>query len=53
MDAPKMQVKCSVINCHYNKQRLCFADQLEVNGMHGNNAKNSDDTCCSTFIEHK
>ena len=53
MDAPKMKVKCSVENCHYNKQHLCFADSLEVNASHGKNAQNSEGTCCTTFIEHK
>ncbi len=53
MDAPRMKVKCSVENCHYNKQHLCFADGLEVNGKHGTTAQTSDDTICKTFIEHK
>lgn len=56
MDAPKMQVKCGVENCHYNKQHMCHADCLEVNTMGGrgtNKAESSDSTCCSTFINHE
>ena len=54
MEAPKMQVKCSVENCHYNKQHMCHADCLEVNAMSGgtNQAESSDSTCCKTFIKH-
>ncbi|NLW92421.1 MAG: DUF1540 domain-containing protein [Syntrophomonadaceae bacterium] len=50
MDAPKMQVKCSVTNCAYNKKKLCFADSLEVNAMGDGFADSSEGTCCSTFI---
>jgi hypothetical protein len=54
MDAPRITVKCSVENCHYNKQRLCYADTLEVNAMHGKkNAETSDETRCTTFVEHR
>lgn len=55
MDAPKMQVKCGVENCNYNKQRMCHADDLEVNamGMGNSKAETSDATCCSTFKNHE
>lgn len=47
--APCMKVKCGVENCIYNEQRMCHADALEVNSMHGSKARISDDTCCTTF----
>ncbi len=50
MDAPKMKVKCSVDNCRYNKEHLCFAHGLEVSAMGSNKADTSDGTCCETFI---
>ncbi len=53
MDAPKMQVKCSVENCHYNHRRMCYADALEVNSMGDGKAETSDGTCCTTFINGK
>ncbi|HQD91445.1 MAG TPA: DUF1540 domain-containing protein [Syntrophomonadaceae bacterium] len=51
MSAPKMQVKCSVENCYYNKNRFCYADALEVNAMGDGIANSSEGTCCTTFIE--
>jgi len=53
MEAPQMQVKCSVTNCAYNRKNLCFADGLEVNVMGDGVANTSDGTCCTTFAnEH-
>lgn len=49
MDAPKMEVKCSVENCQYNNHHMCYADKLEVNAMGDGKAKTSDGTCCTTF----
>ena len=49
MESPKMQVKCSVENCHHNKSRACHADNLEVNTMGDGKAETSDGTCCTTF----
>lgn len=48
MEAPKMQVKCGVENCHYNQQHTCHAECLEVNAA-DNRAESSEATCCSTF----
>ncbi len=48
-DSPRMQVKCSVENCHYNKSRMCHAENLEVNAMGDGKAETSDGTCCTTF----
>lgn len=49
MEAPKMQVKCGVENCHYNTNRVCHADALEVNSMGDGIAQTSDGTACTTF----
>lgn len=49
-NAPCMKVKCSVENCTYNKEYMCYADALEVNPMEQKQqARISDDTCCTTF----
>lgn len=51
MDASnKSQVKCSVTNCKYNESHICHADKIEVNAMGDGNARTSDGTCCTTFI---
>lgn len=49
MNAPEMQVKCSVANCYYNKNLMCYANSLEVNAMGDGKAQTSDGTCCATF----
>jgi len=48
-DTQKMQVKCGVENCHYNKSQMCHADALEVNAMGDGKAETSDGTSCITF----
>ena len=48
-DAPRMQVKCSVENCHYNKSKMCHAEDLEVDAMGSSEAQTSDGTSCCTF----
>jgi hypothetical protein len=53
MEAPTMQVKCSVENCHHNKNRMCHADSLEVNPMGDNKVETSDGTSCTTFKNHE
>ena len=50
MDTPKMQVRCSVTNCIYNRDNYCYAKGLEVNAMGNGYAETSDGTACSTFI---
>ncbi|ADU26130.1 protein of unknown function DUF1540 [Ethanoligenens harbinense YUAN-3] len=53
MEAPSMKVKCGVENCHYNRQNMCHANNLEVNTMSDKvSASTSDETCCSTFVDH-
>jgi hypothetical protein len=49
MNAPKMQVKCGVDNCHYNNNKMCNAKALEVNAMGDGKAQTSDGTACTTF----
>lgn len=49
MEAPNMQVKCSVENCHYNKSMSCHANALQVNAMGDGKAETSDGTSCTTF----
>lgn len=53
MDAPKIQVKCSVGNCEYNENRMCYANSLEVNALGDGKAVSSDGTCCKTFKDGK
>ena len=52
MDAPKMKVQCSVTNCHYNKEKMCHADHLDVDSMGDNKVETSGGTQCSTFKKH-
>lgn len=49
MTAPKMQVKCSVDNCHYWENHYCTASALEVNAMGDGEAETSEGTVCTTF----
>lgn len=51
MDAPKMEVKCSVDTCRYYKEEKCYANGLEVNPVGDMVAETSDGTCCTTFIK--
>lgn len=50
MDAPKMHVKCGVVNCRFNKNHMCYAQSIEINAKDENKANTSAGTCCSTFI---
>ena len=50
MSAPKMQVKCGVDSCHYWESDYCTASSIEVNPMDNQDARTSDDTCCTTFV---
>lgn len=53
MSAPKIQVRCSVENCKFNEQKMCYASSLEVNATGDRNANSSEGTCCETFINGK
>lgn len=50
MEAHKIPVRCSVENCHYNKDNLCRARSIEISAMGDGRADTSDGTCCDTFI---
>ncbi len=52
-NAPKMEVKCGVDNCQYNKSYLCHADSIEVNTLGDGKAQTSDGTSCITFKNGK
>ena len=52
MDAPKLQVDCTVDNCKFNKDHLCHAHSLKVDAMGNHHADTIDGTCCSTFIDN-
>ena len=47
MDTPK-KVNCGVKECSYNNNKMCKADNLEVNPMK-NKVDTSGETQCSTF----
>ncbi|MGI5985421.1 MAG: DUF1540 domain-containing protein [Clostridiales bacterium] len=49
-EPPKMEVKCGVENCGYNRSRMCYANKIEVNPMGDRKAETSEGTCCTTFI---
>lgn len=53
MDIPKMNVKCSVDNCHYYKGENCHAPQLKVDPLGDGRAETKDGTRCSTFQNRK
>lgn len=53
MESPKVQVKCSVDNCHFNKNQMCYAQNLEVNALGDGKAYTSDGTCCTTFVDEE
>ncbi|MDW7650383.1 MAG: DUF1540 domain-containing protein [Bacillota bacterium] len=43
-------LRCSVVNCKYNKDLLCSAISIEVNcDDNSTRASQSEETCCDTF----
>ena len=42
------ELKCTVQTCVHNDQYLCRLDKIQVGG---DNAKNSQETCCDSFQE--
>ncbi|EEG77455.1 DUF1540 domain-containing protein [Dethiobacter alkaliphilus] len=43
-------LKCSVVNCKFNKNLLCSAGSIEVNcDDRSIRASESEETCCDTF----
>lgn len=49
-DYAMAEIKCTVINCFYNKRIGCTAPTIKVDGK---SADRSRSTCCDTFIEQK
>lgn len=47
--SPRIEVRCGVENCSYNKSSICHAKELEVKAMGDKKAYTSDGTCCCTF----
>lgn len=43
---PEPKIECSAVNCRYNEDRLCFADELKVIGE---DSKGPKQTECITF----
>lgn len=41
-------IECEATKCVYNENSKCSADQIHVGNQ---NACNSSETCCSTFVE--
>lgn len=51
MGEPEIKVKCMVENCHYNRQKVCQAHNLEINvNTMNKKAATSVSTYCSTFL---
>lgn len=42
-----LSVNCSALNCIYNRNELCYAKDIKIDGT---NAKLYKDTCCSSFV---
>ena len=51
MDVPKLQVNCTVDNCKFNRDHMCFANSIKVDATGSHHANSSDGTHCSTFID--
>ena len=45
------KIVCQAENCHYNQDRLCNANEIEVCNCGVSNATCSDQTECRTFRE--
>ena len=42
-------IKCSVSECHYNKNYMCDAPMIQVNHSGASNSQTSEETQCDTF----
>jgi hypothetical protein len=42
-------IKCSVLECQYNKGVMCEAPMIQVNHNGARKSRQSDDTQCETF----
>lgn len=45
----KLQVRCDVENCTYNKERSCHASSIKVGSCGDNQVQSCEGTKCSTF----
>lgn len=46
----KSNIKCEVLNCHFNTRGICSADSIEVKPQGYDSAISSLGTFCETFI---
>jgi len=46
----RSNIKCEVLNCHYNAQGVCEAESIEVKPQGYDSAISSLGTFCETFI---
>jgi len=46
----KSNIKCEVLNCHFNARGVCEADAIEVKPQGNDSATSSLGTFCKTFI---
>lgn len=44
------KVKCSVSNCSYNKDHVCYAERVAIGGQA---AVEDESTCCGTFLNEE
>jgi hypothetical protein len=51
MSEPRMQVDCTVDNCKFNRDHLCYAHGIKVDAKGDHHANTNDGTFCSTFID--
>lgn len=42
-------IKCTVRECHYNRDIMCNAPMIQVNHCKTKHSKESEDTQCDTF----
>lgn len=43
------KIKCTVSECHFNKNMICGASAIQVNHNGASHSQQSDDTQCETF----
>lgn len=43
------EIKCVVEECHYNQDKMCNADSIEVRSSGDLKVETTDGTACSTF----
>ena len=46
----RSNIKCGVLNCHFNSRGVCEADSIEVRPQGSDSATSSLGTFCETFI---